>query len=613
MLRGMLEPVQQIETPPGTTVRQRPDLRAVAGLLVAIVLLFAPTLGFGLLHGWDDNLYVTNNAARLAFTPGNIAYWFTHDCVLCYLPLTMLSYMVDHALWGLNAFGYRLQNLVWHGAAALAFFALLRGLRLRPLPAFLAALLWAVHPQRVESVVWVSERKDVLCAAFYLAALVAYLRALGHGRRPWLALGLFVAAMLGKSMAISLPVALTAIELHRWVGTHGLRLPDRDGWRAVVWRLLPFVVVALLFVPVTVYFQSIPAEETTPARQLGVAVHNLLWYAVKTVLPGGLCPIYPRITFSGVRVAGLALSGVGLVALLAAAWRRWPATVVGVVLPGLVAYAAALGPVSGIVPLGHVDMSDRYGYIPSVFLWTLAAAGLQAASRGQGAVLGRLWRRLCLPALGLLAAGYAATSLLYSRLWQDIETLTRAACQREPANVFALGQLGDILLDVGGFDEALVIGGRLAAADHPWMTPAARRRALARGLYLQGFALFRLGQTEEALRAFETIAPHLETTVFHEPTNNTAIYAMMAEAYRQRGDQAGAGRCYDALLRRVPDTSFEWHFYKGVRSLCAGESAEAGVQFLAAERLRPGNPLVRQNLERLGLAPSDSSPPAPTH
>jgi tetratricopeptide (TPR) repeat protein len=285
----------------------------------------------------------------------------------------------------------------------------------------------------------------------------------------------------------------------------------------------------------------------------------------------------------------------------------------GIVLPALLAYAAALAPVSGLVPLGFVDLSDRYSCIPSACLWVLGAAGLQgvalASARADAAPAWRRVHRLCLLAAVALALGYAAVSLVYSRLWRDLETLARAACSREPANVFALGLLGDILLDTNQFEEALVTGGRLAAADRGWMTPAARRRALARGLYLQGFALFRLGQLDDSRRAFEAIAADLGTTVFHEPTNNTAIYAMMAEAYLQQGHPAKALACYDAILKRVTAGSFEQAFYRGVRELQAGDLPAARSHFLEAERLRPGNPLVRSHLERLGAArPADAAP-----
>jgi tetratricopeptide (TPR) repeat protein len=586
----------------------RVDAWAVAALVVAATFLFVPTLGFGLLHGWDDNLYISNNTARLTLSPANLAYWFTHAGAACYLPLTMISYMVDYAFWGLNALGYRLQNLLWHAVATVAFYAFLRSLRLRALPAFLAALLWAIHPQRVESVVWVSERKDVLCAAFTLLALLAYVRSLARGRWPWLALGVFLCAMLSKSMAVSLPVILVAVEWQRFVSLHGLQWPERSAWRPALGRVLPFALISLAFVPVTIFFQVIPADDTTRGHQIGVAVHNLFWYGLRTFVPGRLCPIYPRLEFSGLRVLLLGVAGLASAAVLIRLWRRRPTATAGVVLPALAAYAAALAPVSGIVPLGFVDFSDRYSYIPSMFLWALAAATLQDLLKRFAAGGGQRARTLCLAGAVTLALAYATMSIVTARLWRDIETLNRAACDRDPANVFALGQLGNILLDAESFEEVLVVGDRLAATTGTWMTPAARQRGLLRGLYLRGFALFRLDQVEGAMRAFEAIAPHLEDTVFHEPTNNTAVYAMMAEGYLQRGDQAKALACYTAILGRVPAGSFEWHFYSAVRSLQSGDIAAAQTHFRDADRLKPGNPLVRQNLLRLGAA--DEAPAA---
>ncbi len=609
MTTSMPPPEPSANSPAGAALRAG-DLAAAVGIVAAVALMVAPTLGFAFLHGWDDNLHITTNTARLTFSPANVAYWFTHDAVSCYLPLTMLSYMADYAVWGLNALGFRLQNLLWHSLAAVGFLVLLRRLGLRTLPAFLGALLWAIHPQRVESVVWISERKDVLCAAGYIAALLAYLQARQRGRRPVLAMACFLAAMLSKSMAISLPVAFLALEAHLWCRTHGRRWPARSDWMALLRRLAPFVVVAAAFIPVTIYFQSIPVDETPPGRQVVVAAHNLLWYAGKTLWPGRLCPIYPRLDLGPAGVAGLAGLWLALGGLLVAACRRWSAAVVGVVLPALLAYAAALAPVSGLVPLGHVDMSDRYALIPTMALWALAAAGLNALpSLDPRRPAAAAWQRLALPALACLAAGYLIAGVLYGRLWRDIETLTRSACQREPASVFALGQLGDILIDAERFDEVLVCGARLAAADHAWMTPAARQRALARGLYLQGFALFRLGQPDEALHAFEAIAPQLATTIFHEPTRNTVVYAMMAEIYLQRGQTDAAVACYDAILERLDPESFEAHFYAAVRALQTGRDNEARRHLQAAEQRRPGHPLVQQNLARLGPAPTA---PAPT-
>ena len=588
--------------------------------MLAVVPVFGGALGYPLLHGWDDNVYVTNNAARLGFNLHNLAWWFTHDCVSCYLPLTMISYMADYAVWGLRAFGYHLQNLLWHAVAVLALFACFRRLGLRRPVALALSWLYAVQPQRIESVVWISERKDVLCAAFFFLALHAWLRAREHKRPPWAAFVFFLCAMLSKSMAITLPAVLLILDFHleflsdcrpRTIEGRALR-----SWGVrVLRRQWPFWAVSLSFVPVTIAFQSVPRDETTLIRQCLVAVHNLFWYAGRLFVPLNLCPIYPKIQFTGPRLASLALLCLGLALAIALAWWRWRQDSAAI-LPYFLCYAVALAPVSGLVPLGYVDMSDRYSYIPSAFL--LLAAGLayqrwwqRLSSRSAG-----IASRVAMAAILALGCVFSLQSRRYARLWRDIGDLTRFACQRRPANVFALGQLGDIDLDRGRLDEALIIGGRLAAADRTWMTPAARQRALRRGLYLEGFALYGLGHRVEALAAFEAIAPTLDKVMYHEPTRNAAILAMMADCYLERGEREKALACYDAILARAPRGSFEEAFYRGLRAVHAGQYASAAKAFEQALARRPGHPVAKANLaecrRRLARKPGPApDPPAP--
>ena len=573
--------------------------RAVPGLLLAaVVLTFAASATHPLLHGWDDNVYVTHNADRLAFSLRNIAYWFTHDCVACYLPLTMFSYMVDHAVWGLNAFGYHLQNMVWHAVAAIGLYACCRRLGLRWGIALAVAWLFAVHPQRVESVVWISERKDVLCAAFFFLALNAYLRDRNRGHWPWAAFALFLCAMLSKSMAITLPAVLLIVEMRyifsRSSESGGQTPVGSTLWRAVVHRQWPFWVVSVVFVPITIAFQSVPHSETTWFRQTGVAFHNLFWYAGKTLAPSRLCPIYPKIEFSPAHVFFLIALCVGLAALAIRGWPRHRELLVRTVIPFAACYAATLSPVSGLLPLGYVDMSDRYSYIPSAFLLL-----------GLGLSFQYLTTRIPWPtpatravaALVMLTGGaFMLQSVAYAKLWSNIRTLTKAACGRENANVFALGQLGDIEIDEGNMAEALVLGGRLAAAQRSWMTPEARGRTLHRGLYLQGFALYAFGKHAEALAIFEAIRPTLATTVYHEPTNNAAVWAMMADCYLERGEKKKALSCYDALLETVIPGSFEDHFYRGLKAVHSGNVIAGSHHFEQALALRPEHQLARANL-----------------
>ena len=205
-------------------------------LAVALVtaLVFLPALANGFLV-WDESSLLLRNPWYRGLRPSNIAWMFTTRLMGHWMPLNWLSFGLDYALWGMNPVGYHLTNVVLHAANAAVFYAValrLLGLalperltadrgRLR-LGALAAALLFSLHPLRVESVAWVTERRDVLSGLFYLLAILAYLRycedrTVGRpsgGRFYWAALALCALALLSKAMAVSLPVILLLLDLY---------------------------------------------------------------------------------------------------------------------------------------------------------------------------------------------------------------------------------------------------------------------------------------------------------------------------------------------------------------------------------------------------------------
>jgi hypothetical protein len=186
-------------------------------LLILSALPFVLSLSYPLLEGWDDHIYVRNNVNFLSFSFENILHWLKTPCEGTYLPLTMLSFMADYELWGLNGFGYHLQNLFWHLAAVAGVYAFFRAVGMHHLTSFLCALFFAVHPQRAESVVWISERKDVLCAAFYFWALVFFLLSQKKEKaKLFYALSILFAilALLSKAMAASLPFVILFTQIY---------------------------------------------------------------------------------------------------------------------------------------------------------------------------------------------------------------------------------------------------------------------------------------------------------------------------------------------------------------------------------------------------------------
>ena len=555
-------------------------------LVAACLVVFSASLAYPFLEGMDDNVYVTRNVGRLGWTAGNVRYWFTHSCVGCYLPLTMLSYMVDHAIWGLNSFGYHLQNLVWHVVAVLGVYACFLAFGMPRRVAFSVCLLFAVHPQRVESVVWISERKDVLCAACYWWSLHAYVRARDEGRCPVWAFVLFALALFAKSMAISLPIVLVFAEIHR---------SGRLSVRELLKRLWPFFALAVGIVPITVLSQSIPGDQTTFGRQLLVAAYNVLWYAGKTLCPTPLSPIYPKVSLSSSVVGAMAVTYAVLAAGVLFARRRWPRCVAYVVCPLALAYLASAAPILGFVPLGYIDHADRYSYIPSVFLWAGAAGlivrWLRLPSKPMPAV--RLWGRVGLATVAVL---FAWLSILHAMAWRDIGALHQMAALHAPPNHFALGTLGDVQAARGDWRGVSETAERIEALDEPWMSAGHRIGNLNKAQSLRATALYRNGRAAEALPLFEAVMGRRDNTAFQVQIDLPVMLAMMADCYLRKGARNDVMRCYDELVAISSDSNYEGCFYRGVRAHYLNDYRTALRWFEEADRLTPGLAQVRSNI-----------------
>ena len=182
-------------------------------LLGLVYIVYAPVLDNAFVN-WDDDVYVTENPLVRDVSPSGLKRIATSYVSGNYHPLTIASYAAEHRLFGLSARSFHLVNLLLHLSLCLLVFRFLRVLGLPPAGAFAGALLWALHPQRVEVVAWVSGRKDLLCTFFYLASCLAYLAYLEKRRLPpfLFSLVLFLLALFSKATAVTLPAALLLID-----------------------------------------------------------------------------------------------------------------------------------------------------------------------------------------------------------------------------------------------------------------------------------------------------------------------------------------------------------------------------------------------------------------
>ena len=397
-----------------------------------------------------------DNPAYRGLGPAQLRWMATTVHMGHWIPVTWLTLGLDHVLWGMDPRGYHLTSLLFHAATAVAFYALACRLLERALPrgtsalditlgAAASALLFAVHPLRVESVAWVTERRDVVSGLFFVLTLLAYLKmvdAPDGRRRAWYltSLALFVCALLSKSITVALPVVLLVLDVYPL-----RRLGGDRGWggRRVWIEKVPYVILAMLAgmraIQATPSSAQLPLEVFGIGPRLLISASGLAFYVEKTVLPLGLSPLYAYTMHIG---WGTLASVLGGAILVAATWRRWPA-----LAGATVAYIALLLPVLGFFAAGPQAVGDRYSYLPCLG-WALLAGGAVA------------WRWAGSRAVRAAAAAIVVVLIVLTvqqvRIWRDSLSLWSHAVALEPANRLARINLGGAYVEQGRIPEAIV-------------------------------------------------------------------------------------------------------------------------------------------------------------
>jgi len=497
---------------------------------VVVLIVYLPCLDAEFVD-WDDDKNFVGNRHYRGLWPGNLQWMLTTTHMGPYQPLSWLSLGVDYTLWGMNPRGYHLTNVLLHacGAAAmcLAAASVLAIRRARgsgdsgegtatgatPSPGastgvvlagVVASLAWALHPQHVESVAWVTERRDVLSGLFYLLCVWSYLQAHRGGvgdvtKRWWerAAVTCCALALLSKASAVSLPVLLVVLDVYPLGRLRGrpwrwLREPDRQ----VLQEKFNYVLFSVLAVVVG-FIGQMQADalrsfgQVGPIERLAIAAHSLVFYLSKTVWPTDLAPLYPRPNdirladpkFLFAIIGALAISGVLLLLR-----RRWPAG-----LAIWACYVAALLPVCGLITIGDELVADRYAYLPTLALFVLlGGVFLWLWDTRSGGVWGYGRRLVAVGAAAavVVACGWQARRIM--PIWHDSLALWTHATERRPESYKAWNNLGGALTKDKRYAEA---ERACRKAVHLWPDYATAH-------YNLGVALTRQGRQAEAAEAF---------------------------------------------------------------------------------------------------------------
>lgn len=581
-------------------------------LAVATLIPYLQVVEFDFVS-FDDGQYVYDNArVRQGITWDNFRYALTTGEMGTWQPVTILSHMLDCQLFGVNPAAHHAVNVVIHVLASVVLLLALQRLTGALWPSAFVAAVFALHPLHVESVAWISERKDVLSGLFWMLSLYAYA---AYAEKPgWLryasVLLLFALGLMAKPMLVTLPCVLLLLDI--WP-LNRLRVGKWQTWMRPTAEKMPLLLLSFAVAGVTfVTQQQGEAVSSLDALPLDVrllnAIVSYVVYLGKTLWPANLAVYYPHpqdaIPLWQVMSAGLLLVVMSIAAI--ALLSRAPYIAVGWFW-----YLGALVPVIGIVQVGTQAYADRYTYLPMIGLtiavaWT-ARDWLPEKSR---------WITAKWTVSALLIAAMGFLTWHQTSVWRDTLTLFDHAARIVPKNVLANYKVAMALEEEGAIAEAEEAYRRVLAIDpaHAEARVGLSGLLMARGEIPEmarvleeglkhdpdnsklhnelGVALLNLGQYEQAVahlaQAYALDPESVETT------NNYATALLLVGEFKK------AEVFFRDAIRQRPDDPDAWNNL-GIAFAEQGRLQEAKACFYNALRANPEYAQAKRNLIRYGL------------
>lgn len=444
-------------------------------MIAATIFVYWPLQGFDFL-GYDDDLYVYDNFKVLrGLTAETITWAFSTTWTGNWHPCAWISHMLDVEAFSLNSGGHHWSSLIWHILNAILLFSVFLSMTGKTMRSVYVAALFALHPLHVESVAWVSERKDVLCAFFWFSTMLTYC---WYVKRPsgwrYLAiLSLFALGLMSKAMIVTLPFVLLLMDY--WpLGRYQRAFPANDGYKnrhdiqacifhrlvckvsyypRRIWLMIEKIPLMLLAFAVSVmtYWAQYEsgAVRSLDAVSLSVRFANSLvsyiLYMKKMILPVDLAVIYPHLGMPSLWLIILAILVLfSLTATVVWLRKQYPELMIGWFW-----YLGTLVPVIGIVQVGSQAMADRYTYIPLVGLFVMITWGVPSIFRNN---LRNKTLIICLALVSLFLS--ISVSRFQVGIWRNNVSLFEHALSVTQENSIAHNNLGATLFDAGSFEEA---------------------------------------------------------------------------------------------------------------------------------------------------------------
>ncbi|MGB3340576.1 MAG: tetratricopeptide repeat protein [bacterium] len=399
-------------------------------IILSVLIVFLPSLQNGFTN-WDDNVLVTENMTIRELSWHNIGHYFTSYYISTYIPLTLLSFALEYQVADLNPLLFHMTNLAIHIINCLLVFFMIFLLTKNIGISLITALLFGLHPLRVESVAWVTERKDVLFSLFFLGALIFYLfyQKTAKVRDYCISIIMFILSALSKGMAVALPLVVLLFDYYL----------KRRFNKKLIFEKIPYFLIALAFGLLAVFaqFPSI-ARRVEPLvtfpGTIFIACCNILFYLLKLVLPVRLSAIYPYPNLSGSTLPMIfyvsPLIVIGLIILASYVGKRSRK-----ILFGSAFFLFNIVTVIGIIPLaGDAIAADRYTYIPSIGISFLIAAGFYYLYKKKSIDL-KFHKHILLLILISVLAIFSILTWQRCKVWKNDMTLWEDALSKYPSPV----------------------------------------------------------------------------------------------------------------------------------------------------------------------------------
>ncbi len=407
-------------------IKRHADGTAAAVIFLVTLFFFLPSLNFDPVP-MDDTPY-SGMAYLLEFSWQNFIYHLKTPILGLYSPLVMHSLMLDNFLWGreLLQAGGRLHNIILHSASAVIFYHLLRQLKLSRLncknplslsipAALFGALCFALHPQRIESVIWLAERKDVQAVFLGFASTLLFIRSFRKNRLPFAGALCYFLSFGAKPTVITLPGVLF---LGIWVCN------AEFDWKKSLKMLSPYLAALLIYIGLNIVqlgnFAGGAAAGALSCDRLEIVILNYANYFFKTLFPVNIQPLYPNFRWGFSMFAIVIIFWLAAAALIITALVKWRRHNIfsDFAAPLLLAFMGAALPMVGFKVIGNAEFADRYSYYPSIFIWIGMAVLLEYYSKRQFILKFSFWA---------YASLIAVLGICYLHTWQTDDSFLNAA------------------------------------------------------------------------------------------------------------------------------------------------------------------------------------------